>query len=240
MSDRPTPRDLEAERQKLLGSARAEQPDAAKKAAGLDALVAGDVRPLDFEPPALAPKRPARWPWLAAAVALALALWWWLSREPAVVPGLPQPPAFVVDAGAAATVPQPPPLPPARPVEPVAPDVVDASVPPPEPASVDAGVVRVKPLPSEEVDTLAAELALLDGARTLLETDAARSLATLNRYAKRFPNGSLKLEADVVRVEALFKAGRRHEGLALVDKLRKRDSGGLLEERLRRLIPDAG
>lgn len=231
MSSKPTPQELEAERQKLLASARAEKADPAKAAAGLDALLAGDVKPLGVDPPELGGRKKPWWLVGVGVIALAL-LWWLLGRTGPVAPLEPQPPAAVVDAAVA-------------PVEVVDAGALDAATEPVEPfdaggvadagSLIDAGVSAKPKVPAEEVDTLAAELAMLDEARGALKTSPARALSVLDRYAKKFPRGSLELEASLVRVEALFALGRRGEAQKLVEKLRKRDSGGLLEERLKRL-----
>lgn len=243
MSGKLTPQELEAQRQKLLGSARAEKADPAKTAAGLDALLAGEVKPLGIEPPALGGRKKP-W-WLLGVGVLALAVLWWLlnGRGNAVEVSPPQ----VVDAGVfdvggpavdagalelagavdAGTVEF-------SGVVDQSSRRVDAGTPAPA-LEVDAGVTSKPTRVVEEVDTLAAELKLLDEARGALKADPGRTLAVLDRYAKKFPRGSLELEASLVRVEALFALGRRAEGQKLVEKLRKRDSGGLLKERLERL-----
>lgn len=57
--------------------------------------------------------------------------------------------------------------------------------------------------------TLSAELAALDTARTsLAASDAAGALAALDSYARTFPRGRLKLEAEVLRIGALAKSGQ--------------------------------
>lgn len=60
------------------------------------------------------------------------------------------------------------------------------------------------------------ELAMIDEARTSLGSgNGAAALATLDRYDARFPSGLLREEAEAVRVEALFAAGRGEEGKRL-------------------------
>ena len=226
------PDELERAKRALLDAAKGEQPSDAARAKGLEALLQGEVKPLDVDPPSLDPQAPVRpWVWLVPAAVLAFLLMW-LNRADGTWPPPPVVDAgrpalvVVVDAGVAEPVPEP---------------VVDAGVE----AAVDAGVpdagrVKVASPPVEEEDTLAAELALLDEARALLKVKPAEALKTLDAYRRRYPKGSLGLEADLVRVEALLGASRRGEAEALAKKLRAKDTGGLLGERLQRLFPDAG
>jgi hypothetical protein len=61
-------------------------------------------------------------------------------------------------------------------------------------------------------DALSAELARLDGARKKLAAgQATGALEALDAYGREFPRGSLRLEASVLRIEALAKAGRTTE-----------------------------
>jgi Outer membrane lipoprotein len=58
--------------------------------------------------------------------------------------------------------------------------------------------------------TLPAELALLEQARSAVRGgDPARALSVLDRYAERFPQGSMMPEVTMIRIEALVKAGDR-------------------------------
>ncbi|MDC3959868.1 hypothetical protein [Polyangium jinanense] len=67
------------------------------------------------------------------------------------------------------------------------------------------------PAPSTSTDRaarLAAELRALRVAREALASgDGARALVALDDYAARFPRGHLALEAEVLRIEALSRAG---------------------------------
>ncbi|HYQ41873.1 MAG TPA: hypothetical protein VER11_07890 [Polyangiaceae bacterium] len=56
---------------------------------------------------------------------------------------------------------------------------------------------------------LTAELAALDSARTSLShSDPAGALTALDSYARNFPRGRLKMEAEVLRIGALAKSGQ--------------------------------
>lgn len=70
-------------------------------------------------------------------------------------------------------------------------------------------------------DPLAQETSLLAQALSALRRngDAARALALLDGYRARFPRGSLVLEADGVRADALLALDRRAEALDLLNKL---------------------
>ena len=57
--------------------------------------------------------------------------------------------------------------------------------------------------------TLAAEVALVDRARTLARSSPGEAMTALEEYARTFPGGTLRDEAAVVRVEALLAAGHR-------------------------------
>lgn len=73
--------------------------------------------------------------------------------------------------------------------------------------------------PVEAEDSLLAESRLLTRALAQLreEADAKGALDTLDTYRARFPDGVLRAEANLARVEALVRAGRRTEALALLE-----------------------
>jgi hypothetical protein len=85
-------------------------------------------------------------------------------------------------------------------------------------------------------DPLAIEAAMLEEARAMLDGNARGTLAELDRYAARFPNGQLTIEGELLAVDALRRLGRgaeaRARGIALLD--RARDS--LYKQRIRSLI----
>lgn len=98
---------------------------------------------------------------------------------------------------------------------------------PPPPSSTRGGrggrsEAKLAPAPP-----LTAELAALDGARTSLShADPAGALAALDSYARDFPRGRLRMEAEVLRIGALAKSGQ-------TDAARKRAEAFL------RLHPDS-
>jgi hypothetical protein len=98
-----------------------------------------------------------------------------------------------------------------------APAVIEPAPPParpplvvaPPPASQPAELPLRKPLiaPRPIADTLAAEQALLERARSALKAeDAARALTLLNEHGASYPRGRLVEEREALRVLALFKA----------------------------------
>jgi hypothetical protein len=64
-------------------------------------------------------------------------------------------------------------------------------------------------IPANPNSALRAELAALDAIRsTLANHDARGALSFLDAYFRTFPRGRLRLEAEVLRIDALAKAGR--------------------------------
>jgi hypothetical protein len=60
------------------------------------------------------------------------------------------------------------------------------------------------------------ELRLLDEARTALDGRAApRALEALDRHARLFPSGSMRIEADALRIETLLALDRKEAAFAL-------------------------
>jgi outer membrane protein assembly factor BamD (BamD/ComL family) len=60
------------------------------------------------------------------------------------------------------------------------------------------------------VPSLAPELALLDRAQGLLASGrATAALGVLEEYDRTFPHGALAQEAEVLRIDALARAGQR-------------------------------
>jgi hypothetical protein len=86
-------------------------------------------------------------------------------------------------------------------------------------------------------DPLRDEVLRLDEARAkLARGDAAGALVSLDQHAREFPRGFLGAEAEVLRVEALFKAGRTDEARARGERLLAREPNGPHAKRLRTLL----
>ncbi len=96
------------------------------------------------------------------------------------------------------------------------------------------------PMPSgsDGGDSLAAELALLQRAQSLLAGDPARALALTVEHAGRYPTGQLGMEREIVAIDALKRLGRRGEARQRGKALLVRARGSLYEERVRNLISE--
>lgn len=138
--------------------------------------------------------------------AVAVPLWRSLGQHsgtPAVAPVVNAPPAMVAPASAASEP---------APVQSVSPKAAAPDAP-----ALEAEELRptrsARPAHSEAKATaappLSAELAALDAARkSLSHSDPASAMLALDGYARDFPRGRLKLEAEVLRIGALAKSGQ--------------------------------
>ena len=88
-----------------------------------------------------------------------------------------------------------------------------------ERADVDAGVGR--PVVPREVD-IDAELQLLREAQSVLRSDPARALAVAAEHARRFEDGTLAQEREVVAIEALVALSRLPEARARAERFAAR------------------
>lgn len=88
---------------------------------------------------------------------------------------------------------------------------------------------------TSEKSSVKAELVLLEQARAALHSGSSNAaLQVLSRYGERYPRGNLRLEAEVLRVEALASAGRTSEAARLADRLLARNPKSVVASRLRR------
>lgn len=142
----------------------------------------------------------------------------------AAVPVLPATPAEV------------PSLPAAAPAEIPAPDSARfESAEPPASTGARGGSrgARSETKPSV-APPLTAELAALDAARTSLgHADSAGALAALDSYAREFPRGRLKLEAEVLRIGALAKSGQTDAARKRAEAFLKLHPDSVLASRVR-------
>jgi hypothetical protein len=123
-----------------------------------------------------------------------------------------------------------PPPPPARAPAPVlAPTPTPAPVTAPEPAPAPV------PAPVPE-STLSAELSLLEDARAALARDPARALAVLESHRRRYGEGALAAERDLMELDALRRAGRTEEARARATAWLARDPAGLHSTRVRAIL----
>lgn len=101
----------------------------------------------------------------------------------------------------------------------------------------------VAPIASSAEDTLSEELALLDRARTAQRAGrSSDALAATDEHAKRFPNGRLALQAELVRIESLVGAGRSTEARARAERFISAHPRSVLAARAREILEkiDAG
>ncbi|MDF3066954.1 MAG: hypothetical protein K0R38_2555 [Polyangiaceae bacterium] len=110
----------------------------------------------------------------------------------------------------------------------------------PEPAkvapSVPAPSAPKRPSVSE---ALQQELAQLDVVRARLATGRAeQALSLLDAYDRGTPRGSLRLEAEVLRIDALSRSGRMEQARARARAFLTRHPTSVLAARVRRLAGD--
>jgi hypothetical protein len=102
--------------------------------------------------------------------------------------------------------------------------------------------VRQPPPPSHleaPGDTLAAELALLQQARSTYDSAPRATLAVLNEHARRFPSGKLSLERELLALDTLKRLGDVAEERARAARLVPQVRGTIYEERVRAHLPEA-
>jgi TolA-binding protein len=81
------------------------------------------------------------------------------------------------------------------------------------------------------------EIALLDAARAAVNAGRpTEALERLDDHSRRFPKGSLALEAEVVRVQALAAAGRSEEASRRAKRVLSRSPNSVVAARLRRYV----
>jgi hypothetical protein len=87
--------------------------------------------------------------------------------------------------------------------------------------------------------TLTDELGALDHARLALAGgDARRALDELDAYERRFPGGRLQLEAEVLRIDALAKVGRKDAARQHAETFLRRHPNSVLTTRVRAHVGD--
>ena len=90
-----------------------------------------------------------------------------------------------------------------------------------ETPSLEAPKRAVAAFPETSSGALGRESELLSRALAKLrrDRDASAALTLLDEHTRSFPNGTLRLEADVARVDALLALGRNAEALGLLERL---------------------
>lgn len=82
----------------------------------------------------------------------------------------------------------------------------------------------------------AAETALLEQARAAASVDPARSLALLDRYDRDFPTGQLRLERELIGLDALKRLGRHRVVRKLARRFLARHGRSPYADRVRALL----
>lgn len=116
-------------------------------------------------------------------------------------------------------------------------DVAPTETAPAETASAHGRVPTAKAESRPEVTSAAlrAELKALDGARTTLASGNAQgALAQLEAYDRGYPRGLLRLEAEVVRIDALARIGQTDAARRRADAFLRQHPKSVLASRVRR------
>jgi len=117
-----------------------------------------------------------------------------------------------------------------------APDATAAAPVPRTPRESSAAPLAA-PQPSVGAD-VRRELALLEAARSTLETDPGRALVLLEQDAQESPHGTLVIERELLVIQALARAGRLGEAKAQAARFRAAHPESLYEERITRVLEE--
>lgn len=109
---------------------------------------------------------------------------------------------------------------------------------PPPPPVVARALPATSPTatrtPSANSSALRAELAALDAIRsTLANDDPTGALSFVAAYFRTFPRGRLRLEAEVLRIDALAKAGRSQAAKRYAQEFIRQHPNNVLTARVR-------
>jgi outer membrane protein assembly factor BamD (BamD/ComL family) len=86
---------------------------------------------------------------------------------------------------------------------------------------------------------LTAELGVLDMARSkLADGDAKGALVVLDEYSRTYPRGRLGLEAEVLRIDALSRAGETGAAKKRAEAFVKKHPKSVLAPRVRRYLDE--
>lgn len=107
-------------------------------------------------------------------------------------------------------------------------------IPSPPAARAPAPVVSPSSATRRSAAALTDELAALDAARSTLSSgDAKRALHLLDGYGRSHPNGRLRVEAEVLRIDAMAKSGQRGAAKKRAEAFLKRHPNSVLATRVR-------
>jgi TolA-binding protein len=123
----------------------------------------------------------------------------------------------------------------ARPsAQPAAPTPVQAATAEPPAPDTSSSVARPAKTDAKPGVALAAELGALDAVRSALaQGDPGGALSLLDAYAKDYPRGRLELEAEVLRIDALARAGQTDLAKKRAETFLKRHPKSVLASRVR-------
>jgi RNA polymerase sigma-70 factor (ECF subfamily) len=162
---------------------------------------------------------------LAAPLALSA-----LQQDQAPPPTAPAAVAAAVAAGPAAKVPGVPTT--------AAPPVQVPAPAAQQPARTAPATVAVAPpaKPASSAEELRVELSRLDAVRRELALGRPQqALVLLDQYARASPRGALRLEAEVLRIDALSRSGRQAQAQARARSFLARHPNSVLGARVRRI-----
>ena len=112
---------------------------------------------------------------------------------------------------------------------------------PPAPAVTTAAPAVAEHPSAAGPVSLAQELAALDAARAAMATgDARGALSLLDGYAKTCPQGRLRLEAELLRIDALAKSGQSQAARRRAEAFLRRHPGSVLAARARGYLETLG
>ncbi len=129
-------------------------------------------------------------------------------------------------------VPAPPTVAPAA----VAPAVAPLEQDRPPAARPRASAPAASTSPELEVDPLTYEATMLEHARASLDRDPRASLAELDACAAMFPAGTLRMERELLAVDALTRVGNRAEARRRGEALLAAARGSIYEPRVRSML----
>jgi hypothetical protein len=116
--------------------------------------------------------------------------------------------------------------------QPAAPTPVEAATV--EPPAPDTSSSVARPANTKPGVALTAELGALDAVRSALaQGDPGGALSLLDAYAKDYPRGRLELEAEVLRIDALARAGQTDLAKKRAETFLKRHPKSVLASRVR-------
>ncbi len=158
---------------------------------------------------------------------------------PVVMSGLDRAPQSVLHAGATAPSPRPAahgaPRSLPKHITPAVPQARKPAAAPEAPAGAP-GRAAVSSKPISSAEALRVELAQLDAARgKLVSGRSEEALALLDAYERSAPRGMLKLEAEVLRIDALSRSGRTALAQSRARAFLERHPKSVLAARVRRI-----